>query len=82
MPGEMAPFALLVTWAWLHAGVAGYPIGGSLPLARNVGARYMELGGEIRYGSQGRGVLTERTGGADRATGIELANGTRNGPRS
>lgn len=76
MPGEMAMFALLATWAWLHAGVAGYPIGGSLPLARNLEARYLELGGEIRYKARVARILTERTGGPNRATGIELADGT------
>ena len=76
MPGEMAMFALLGTWAWLHAGVAGYPIGGSLPLARNVEARHRELGGELRCGARVTKILTERTGGADRAVGVELADGT------
>ena len=62
--------ALLTTFAWLHAGAAGYPIGGSLPLARNVERRYTELGGEIRYGTPVTKILTERTGGADRVNGM------------
>jgi phytoene dehydrogenase-like protein len=69
--------ALLGTWAWLHAGMAGYPLGGSLPLARNLERRYMELGGEIRYEARVARILTQRTGGADRAAGVELADGTR-----
>ena len=75
-PGEIGAMALLSTFAWLHAGAAGYPVGGSLPLARNVERRYMELGGEIRYGTRVAEILTERTGGADRARGVRLADGT------
>jgi len=75
-PGEIGAMALLSTFAWLHAGVAGYPVGGSLPLARNVERRYVELGGEIRYGARVAEILTERTGGADRARGVRLADGT------
>jgi phytoene dehydrogenase-like protein len=76
MPAPMGAMALLVTMAWLHAGNAGYPLGGSLPLARNVEQRYIELGGEIRYDSRVAKILTQRTGGADRAAGVELADGS------
>jgi phytoene dehydrogenase-like protein len=76
MPSPIGAMALLGTWAWLHAGVAGYPLGGSLPLARNLERRYEELGGEIRYGARVVRILTQRTGGADRAAGVELADGT------
>ena len=75
-PAEIGAMALLSTFAWLHAGAAGYPIGGSLPLARNVERRYAELGGEIRYGTRVAEILTERTGGADRVSGVRLADGT------
>jgi phytoene dehydrogenase-like protein len=68
--------ALLGTWAWLHAGAAGYPLGGSLPMAHNVERRYLELGGEIRYDARVTRILTQRTGGADRAAGVELADGS------
>ena len=76
MPAPMGAMALLVTLAWLHAGNAGYPLGGSLPLARNLERRYRELGGEIRYGSRVASIATQRTGGADRACGLVLADGT------
>ena len=75
MPSPMSAMVLLSTWAWLHAGVAGYPLGGSLPLARNLERRYAELGGEIRYGARVTRVLTQRTGAADRAAGVEFADG-------
>ena len=75
LPSPIGAMALLGTWAWLHAGVAGYPLGGSLPLARNLERRYTELGGEIRYGARVGRILTQRTGAADRAAGVELADG-------
>jgi phytoene dehydrogenase-like protein len=76
LPAPMGAMALLGTWAWLHAGSAGYPLGGSLPMARNLERRYLELGGEIRYDTRVTRILTQRTGGADRAAGVELADGT------
>ena len=75
MPPPMGAMALLVTMAWLHAGNAGYPLGGSLPMARNLERRYLELGGELRYKTQVARVVTQRTGGGDRAAGVELADG-------
>ena len=76
IPAPMGAMALLATWAWLHAGAAGYPLGGSLPMAQNLERRYQELGGEIRYDSRVTRILTQRTGGADRAAGVELADGS------
>ena len=75
MPAPIGAMALLGTMAWLHAGSAGYPLDGSLPLARNVEQRYLELGGEMRCDTRVSRILTERTGGADRVTGVELADG-------
>jgi phytoene dehydrogenase-like protein len=76
MPAPTGAMALLVTMAWLHAGNAGYPLGGSLPMARNLERRYLELGGEISYDTRVAKVLTQRTGAGDRAAGLELADGT------
>ena len=76
MPAPMGAMALLVTMAWLHAGNAGYPLGGSLPMARNLERRYLELGGQISYDARVARILTQRTGAGDRATGLELADGT------
>ena len=59
-PPESSAFFMVVTFAWLHEGSAGYPIGGSLPLARNVERRYLELGGEVRYGARVTEILIER----------------------
>jgi phytoene dehydrogenase-like protein len=77
MPAPMGAMALLVTLAWLHAGNAGYPLGGSLPMARNLEARYLELGGELRYKTRVAKIATQRTGAGDRASGVELADGSR-----
>lgn len=76
MPAPMGAMALLVTMAWLHAGNAAYPLGGSLPMARNLERRYLELGGEITYDARVARILTQRTGAGDRAAGVELADGT------
>jgi phytoene dehydrogenase-like protein len=75
MPAPMGAMALLVTMAWLHAGNAGYPLGGSLPMARNLERRYLELGGEITYKTRVTRVVTQRTGAGDRAAGVELNGG-------
>ena len=63
---------MIVTFAMLHEGAAGYPVGGSLPLARNVERRYLELGGEVQYGARVDEILVE--GG--RAVGVRLADGS------
>lgn len=75
MPAPMGAMALLATLAWLHAGNAGYPLGGSLPMARNLERRYLELGGELRHKTKVARVVTQRTGAGDRACGVELADG-------
>jgi phytoene dehydrogenase-like protein len=75
-PAESGALFLVSTLAWLHAGNAGYPIGGSLPMARNLEQRYTDLGGEIRYKARVAEILTERTGGNDRARGVRLSDGS------
>ena len=50
----------------------GYPIGGSLALAKAIEARFTGLGGTVRYGARVTKVL-ERNG---RATGVRLEDGT------
>jgi phytoene dehydrogenase-like protein len=75
-PAESGAIFLIGTFGWLDQRIAGYPIGGSLPLARNLEARYTSLGGEIRYGARVEEILTERTGGIDRSRGVRLADGS------
>lgn len=63
---------VLLTLAWMHQKVAGYPIGGSLEFSRAIEQRYLNLGGEIQYLSPVRKILVEN----GRAVGIRLADGT------
>ena len=44
---------LLMTLAMLHRKAAGYPIGGSLPMAEAVEKRYLELGRADQLQRQG-----------------------------
>jgi phytoene dehydrogenase-like protein len=69
---EFSMFFMLFTFAWLHARNAGYPIGGSMPMSRALEQRYLDLGGEIHYGSRVERVLVE----ADQAVGVRLEDGT------
>jgi phytoene dehydrogenase-like protein len=51
---------------------AGYPLGGSLPLAIFLARRYKQLGGQIQYRTPVRKILVEN----DRAVGVELEDGS------
>lgn len=63
--------SLMILLAWHNNGYTGYPIGGSLPLARSIAARYESLGGKINYRAKVEKILTK-----DRRTvGIRLADG-------
>jgi len=62
--------ALLITLAFMHERNAGYPIGGSLAFARNIERRYLELGGEIRYGARVEKILVD----GSMASGIRLSD--------
>ena len=68
--------ALIVPLAWIHRQVAGYPLGGSLPFARAIEKRYLDLGGSIEYGARVTDVLTEKADGGDRSVGVRLVDGT------
>jgi phytoene dehydrogenase-like protein len=78
-PVEMSSFFMFQTLAWLHRKQAGYPIGGSLPLAKALEARYLQLGGQIHYNRRVDKILVEGSSPA-RAVGIHTAPGeTRSG---
>lgn len=73
--GDVSDFpmlALIMPLAWQHLKVAGYPLGGSLPLARSIETRFLDLGGEIQYGARVSKILVEN----DRAVGVRLDDGT------
>jgi phytoene dehydrogenase-like protein len=65
-------FVLLMDLAEHHAGNAGWPMGGSLALARDVADRFESRGGKIHYGCRVTNILTDN--GA--AAGVRLADGS------
>lgn len=69
---DMPVVGLLTTFGWMYAGCAGYPVGGSLPMATAVAERYNELGGTISFGSRVTRIITED----NHACGVRLADGT------
>jgi len=68
---EFPVLFIMMTLVWLHRKEAGYPVGGSLPMARGMEKRFLDLGGVIHYRSKVKRILTE--GGV--AVGIELEDG-------
>ncbi|MBM3146461.1 MAG: NAD(P)/FAD-dependent oxidoreductase [Actinobacteria bacterium] len=75
-PPEMNFFFLIATMARMSDHRDGYPLGGSLPMARNVEQRYLELGGELRYRARVEKILVEPGPDGDRAVGVRLIDGT------
>jgi phytoene dehydrogenase-like protein len=69
---EMSTIGLMVTMAMLSKKGAGYPIGGSLPMAVAVEKRYLDLGGAIQYGARVNKILVEN----NHARGVHLVDGT------
>ncbi len=70
---EDLPMAVLAMFAAvLHRKAAGYPVGGAAALAGAVERRYVELGGEVCYGSRVARVIVEN----GRAAGVRLADGS------
>lgn len=68
---SMSAIGLLFTLAMLHNRGAGYPLGGSLPMAHGVEKRYCDLGGDIFYDSRVEQILVEN----GRAVGVRLEDG-------
>jgi phytoene dehydrogenase-like protein len=64
--------ALVLTLADLHRRAAGFPVGGSLALARRIESRFTSLGGKIRYHARVERIMSED--GA--ATGVRLSDGS------
>ncbi len=69
---DFSAFFFLTMLGWMHAKQAGYPIGGSLPMARSVEQRFKSLGGEITYGQRVQKILVEN----NRAVGVRLEDGS------
>ena len=68
---EFSLFFMLFTFAYMHQKIAGYPIGGSLPLSKAVEQRYLSLGGQIDYNSRVTKILVED----GKAVGVQLEDG-------
>jgi phytoene dehydrogenase-like protein len=69
---EFSMAFVLFTFAYLHQRNAGYPIGGSMPMARALESRYRKLGGTLNYKTKVTEIITEN----NIATGIKLEDGT------
>lgn len=57
---------------WMHAGDAGYPIGGSLAFAQAIEQRFQELGGDLTFHARVEEIVVED----GRAAGVRLADGS------
>jgi len=62
----------LMTMAELHEKSAGYPVGGSMGIVKDIEKRYLDLGGQISYQSRVIDILVKN----DKANGIKLTDGT------
>jgi len=62
--------------AGCYSKTLGWPVGGSRAFAAAIARRYTDLGGELRYSSTVSEILTEKSGGRDRAAGVRLADGS------
>ncbi|MFC2159591.1 phytoene desaturase family protein [Actinomycetota bacterium] len=71
-PPFLSIFAWMTNVGMIQQKQAGYPVGGSLEIARNIEKRYLDLGGEIHYKSKITKILVEN----DQAVGVQLADGT------
>ena len=61
----------MITLAWMHKKVAGYPVGGSMNFANRIAGRFEDLGGIFHPQSRVAEILVEN----GKANGIKLANG-------
>lgn len=65
---EFSLFFMMFTFAYMKQKIAGYPIGGSMPMSRAIERRYLDLGGKIHYNSRVTKILVEE----GNAVGIRL----------
>lgn len=64
--------AVMLPLPAMDNGDAGYPVGGSLELARAIERRYLGLGGQIHYKARVEKILVEN----GKAVGVRLADGS------
>jgi phytoene dehydrogenase-like protein len=65
-------FMFLSQMGFMYRKQAGYPLGGSLPLALALEKRYKQLGGRVQYQSRVEKVLVEN----GRSTGVRFEDGS------
>lgn len=70
-PPDFPMMLCLSTLAMMNDHEAGYPIGGSLPLAKALEKRFLELGGEVQYRTRVTSIMVKN----NVAVGLELENG-------
>ncbi|MFC2068032.1 phytoene desaturase family protein [Chloroflexota bacterium] len=71
-PPLLSIFGWMTSVGLIQQKRAGYPVGGSLEVARAIEQRYLDLGGEIHYKSTVAEILVEN----NQAVGLRLADGT------
>ncbi|HEX3758141.1 MAG TPA: NAD(P)/FAD-dependent oxidoreductase [Kofleriaceae bacterium] len=71
--GQLSMLPLYFQLACHGSRAAGVPEGGAPGLARSIEARYLALGGQIRYSARVEEILVEN----DRAIGVRLSDGQR-----
>ncbi len=71
IPPEFSAQSIITTLASLSKQDSGWPIGGSLALARRMANTFIDLGGTIHYGARVDEILVED----GKAAGVRLASG-------
>ena len=62
----------MIFLSMLNVGDAGWPIGGSAALSKNIESRYLELGGQVSYKSKVKEIIVKD----DVAIGVRMEDGT------
>ncbi len=71
IPSSWSSLSLLFGMAFQHTKAAGYPVGGSLALSKNIERICLELGVKIYYSKRVSKIITKE----NKAVGIRLENG-------
>lgn len=69
---DFSALGFIMMFAWFNQKNAGYLVGGSLPLAKRMTDRYLDLGGKLRSGSMVTKIVVEN----NIAKGVILSDGT------
>jgi phytoene dehydrogenase-like protein len=68
---DFSALAFIMMFAWFNQKNAGYLIGGSLPMAKRMTKRYLDLGGKLITGAKVDRIVVEN----DNAKGVILSGG-------